>query len=157
MDTKGWYNGYSWSERLAKFDEMKRLNIQAHGPCSICGDPTADVEFHDEDYSSPYIWKTPAAYCVCRHCHIYKIHSRFAHPRVWTAFLAHVRRGGYASDLARPDIKREIDGLKAALKNGETVVLKTLRPYKRRPEEEWFANLALDRTILTSPNARPRP
>lgn len=157
LDEKGWYNGYRWKERMEKFKKQSSEGVIAAGPCALCGDPDAKVEFHDEDYSQPYSWEPPAAYCVCRHCHLHKIHSRFANPIVWKAFLAHVRRGGYASDLVNPKVKEEIEAFKLALKKGECIVLASLRPYKGRAGEEWFSQLTLERVSLTSPNARPRP
>ena len=55
------YNGYAWSERMAKFREMGRRLASRDlpcpgGPCQLCGDPgtddaTAVFEYHDEDYS----------------------------------------------------------------------------------------------------------
>lgn len=161
MNGKGWYNGYPWKEREAKFEVLKlkqsSKELIAAGPCALCGDSNADFEFHDEDYSEPYLWVPPALYCLCRNCHRHRIHKRFAHPIVWTAFLAHVRRGGYASDLAKLEIKKEIEALKSALKKGEGIVLASLRPYKGRAGEEWFSQLTSDRVSLTSPSARPRP
>ena len=156
-DGKGWYNGYSWKEREDKFKKQTSTGQIAVGPCALCGDPDAKVEYHEEDYSQPYSWDAPAAYCVCRHCHLHKIHSRFTHPIAWTAFLAHVRRGGYASDLIKPDVKIEVEALKSALKKGERIALATLRPYKGHAGDEWFSLLTLDRGSLTSPSSRPRP
>lgn len=65
MDSKGWYNGYDWNERNAKLREMNRRiangeQPRAVGPCALCGDPHVPVEYHDEDYSLPYLWG-------CRH------------------------------------------------------------------------------------------
>ncbi len=113
MEEKGWYNGYGWAERNAKLRELKRLVAlgevpAACGPCQLCGDPDVPVEYHDEDYSKPYLWGPPALFALCRHCHRTKLHKRFAQPSAWMAFLDHVRRGGYARDLKVPSIRREV-------------------------------------------------
>ncbi len=155
------YNGYSWKERDDKFKAMKRQIAVGEltppsGHCALCGDSEAAVEYHDEDYSIPYNWKEPAAYALCRHCHLYKIHLRFARPILWQAFLAHVRRGGYASDLANPRIKKEFEACCKALKNGQTFVLSPLRPYTQSVGDEWFAKLRVDRESMTDFSARPR-
>jgi hypothetical protein len=166
-----YYNGYSWKEREDNLKEMDRLIKKggpgdpppAKGPCAICGDtdPKAEFEYHSEDYSLPCIWVEPATYVLCRSCHRYKLHQRFARPIAWQAFLAHIRRGGYARDLKDPDIKEEVDAYSKALKNGnkpdDIPALKTISPYKRTIGEEWFARLRLDSESLTDPKARPRP
>src|ERR1700681_3283615 len=103
------YNGYCWPDRIAKFREMERriatgqLSVPT-GPCQLCGDPGgADTgvtfEYHDEDYSLKYSWSAPACYVLCRDCHIYRLHQRFARPKSWQTFLAHVGRGGYAREM----------------------------------------------------------
>ncbi len=155
------YNGYTWAERQKKFDVAKLgsksgVPKEPEGPCSLCGDPDVEVEYHDEDYSLPYIWDVPAAYVVCHHCHVHKIHTRFIRPTAWQAFLAHVRRGGYARDLKDPAIKKEFDACNEAIKKGQTFELVALRPYTQTIGQEWFARLNLDPASLTDPKARPR-
>src|SRR5689334_10537327 len=110
----GWYNGYDWNERNAKLKELKERLLRGEqappqGPCELCGDPEVPVEYHDEDYSLPYRWTRPALYCLCRTCHRDKLHKRFARQSAWKAFLAHVRRGGYARDLNDEEVKKEVD------------------------------------------------
>ena len=158
------YNGYSWKSREDKFKAMKEriatgALAPAAGPCALCGDPDPKLEFeyHDEDYSLPYKWTEPAAYVICRDCHIYRLHQRFARPIAWQAFLAHVRRGGYASDLKDPKIKSEVDACNKAFKNGQAFELRKLRHYSKNIGKEWFARLRLDRESLSDPKARPRP
>ena len=140
------YNGFSAKERDAKLQAMKRLIAEgtlppASGPCRLCGDPDIEVEYHDEDYSHPYVWVEPATYVLCRHCHRQKLHGRYAHAFVWQAFLAHVRRGGYASDLLYPHIKLEVHAFCMALKTGQEFELHSLRPYTKYVGDEWFARL----------------
>jgi hypothetical protein len=161
-EDSGWYNGYSWAEREAKLREMNRRIARgehppATGPCQLCGDPDVPVEYHDEDYSLPYIWGPPALLPLCRHCHRDKLHKRFLRPQAWNAFLAHVRRGGYARDLKIPEVKREVLALQAAVARGEALQLKPIRPYSQRIGEEWFASLSTDRESLLSASSRPRP
>src|SRR5689334_17545615 len=108
-----YYNGYSWKERYAKFQELKERIAQGKtppptGPCDLCGDPDVPVEYHDEDYSKEYLWEPRALYVLCQHCHRHKLHRRFNRPFAWEAFLAHVRRGGYASELQDPKVKKEV-------------------------------------------------
>src|SRR6185295_5191989 len=92
----------------------------ACGPCELCGDAEVPVEYHDEDYSLPYLWGPPALFSLCRHCHRDKLHKRFTRPMAWEAFLAHVRRGGYARDLRDPGTKAEVTAYLAARAQGES-------------------------------------
>lgn len=163
-----WYNGYSWPERMAKFRAMQRLLASGDlhapvGPCRLCGDPghvegSVVFEYHDEDYSLDYRWTEPAAYVLCRACHIYRLHQRFARPQSWLAFIAHVRRGGYARELKEPGIKREVAKYRLALERNDPVpTLDELRPYEHQPAEEWFARLSLELESMTDASMRPRP
>jgi hypothetical protein len=158
-----WYNGFSPKERDDKYKVMCNLMAKgelptASGPCALCGDPEVPVEYHDEDYGEPFLWNEPAVFVLCHHCHVHKIHTRFQHPAVWNAFIAHVRRGGYAREWNEPSIKEEIAAYRAAIehKHGEVLPLGELRPYKRIVGTEWFANLRMDPESLMDPAARPR-
>lgn len=160
-DKRGWYNGYSPQERAAKFWALKRLlragDVEsAAGPCALCGDCDVTVEYHSEDYAAPFQWNPPAMYALCRSCHRDKVHRRFWRPGSWHAFIAHVRRGGYARDLNDGAIKAEVDGYRLALECGEQRALRPLRPYSAIPGQEWFAALRLDPESLDDPAARPR-
>lgn len=158
------YNGYSGEERDYKFKILKELIAKgdvppAAGPCALCGDPDpkASFEYHDEDYGEPFIWGPPAMFALCRNCHRDKLHRRFWRHSAWHAFLAHVRRGGYASDIVKDQkIKNEVDAYRAAIERGELPVLRQLRPYTRVIGEEWFANLRIDEASRGDPAARPR-
>lgn len=159
---ESWYNGYSSKERDAKFRVLKRLVAKgelpsASGPCMLCGDPDVAVEYHDEDYSEPYIWEPPALLSLCRHCHRDKLHKRFWRHSAWKAFIMHVRRGGYARDLKEKSIKKELEACRIAIENGEPFTLPDLRPYNQEVGAEWFANLRMDPESLSDPSARPRP
>jgi hypothetical protein len=140
------YNGFSGKERVANGVALRRA-IQAgsvpapHGPCSICGDPGARVEYHSEDYSKPYRWTPPAAYVVCLACHRNKLHKRFANPEMWETFKAHVRRGGYASDLKNAEVARELQQYVEASRSGSVAQLRQLRPYPHVVGTEWWAPL----------------
>lgn len=156
------YNGYSAREREVKFRELKRLVargelLPASGPCALCGDPEVPVEYHDEDYGEPFIWGPPALLALCRHCHRDKLHKRFWRHAAWQAFVAHVRRGGYARDLKDPAIKKEVAQYRAAIEQGKHFELRMLRPYSGTVGREWFASLRMDPESLTDPKARPRP
>lgn len=157
----GWYNGYSPQERIELFKVYKRLLATGDlappaGPCELCGDPDTPVESHSEDYAMPYRWSPPAAYSLCPHCHRHKLHQRFHRPELWVAFLAHVRRGGYASDLKNPFIRIEFEYYRWTMKDGRSAVLRQLRPYTRTPDKEWFAQLRMDPESRRDRNARPR-
>lgn len=157
-----WYNGYSAKERDIKFKVLKRMIAKgelppASGPCMLCGDPDVAVEYHDEDYGEPFIWKPPALLCLCRHCHRDKLHKRFRRHSAWYAYIAHIRRGGYARDLKDKKIQKELEACRAAIERGESFTLSTLRPYTREVGKEWFANLRMDAESLSDPSARPRP
>ncbi|MBC3808494.1 hypothetical protein H8K52_14210 [Undibacterium seohonense] len=160
--TDGWYNGYSWKEREARLKEAHRLQKlgllqHASGPCQLCGDPNAEVKYHDEDYSLPYLWGGIAAYALCLHCHIHKLHRRFSNRQLWLDFLAHVRRGGYASDLKNKKISKEFSQYRKAVASGEVFTLVSLRPYAQEIGQEWFSKLSTDPSSLRDPSARPRP
>ncbi|MHB8847263.1 MAG: hypothetical protein ACYC43_02345 [Burkholderiales bacterium] len=162
MAVGSWYNGYSPKEREDKLKKMNRLIAKgelppAAGPCALCSDPEVPVEYHDEDYGEPFIWNPPALYCLCRNCHRDKLHKRFWRPSAWLAYLAHIRRGGYARDLKDRGIKKEIDACRIAIERSEPFTLRELRPYQRSVGEEWFANLRMDPESLSDPTARLRP
>ena len=167
MKNEPYYNGYPWPERIAKYRELLRKRACGEldpikGPCALCGDPEPlfdpPFEDHDEDYSTPYIWVQPALFALCGNCHKDKLHKRFFRPKEsWDAFLAHVRRGGYARELKDPVIKKELLAFKAALQRGETSSLRQLRPYIGVIGKEWFANLRMDEESRSDPTARPRP
>jgi hypothetical protein len=157
-----WYNGYSAKEREIKFKALKARIATgqlapAAGPCALCGDPEVPVEYHDEDYGEPFIWEPPALLALCRHCHRDKLHKRFWRHAAWHAYVAHVRRGGYARDLKDPKVKSELQAYKVAIENGQPYSLAQLRPYTRPIGQEWFAKLRMDPESLSDPKARPRP
>lgn len=157
-----WYNGYSDKERTASIAPTHRAIRNRDVPmapngCMLCGDPTARLELHSEDYSTPYRWSPPAAYWLCRHCHRNKLHKRFARPDLWIAFLAHVRRDGYAADLKDPAIKKQPDDFRSALSAGnEAPTLPVLRTGKRFAEREWWEQLTLNPASLRDLAARRR-
>ncbi len=163
MGERGWYNGYNDKERKAKLKDLNRLIAQGilpqpPGPCQLCGDPEVPVEYHDEDYSLPYLWTQPALLALCRNCHRDKLHKRFFRPAAaWHAFIAHIRRGGYARDLKDKATKTEVAACQAVIEKGERFSLRVLRPYRGVAGHEWFAHLRLDPESLTDPLARPRP
>lgn len=155
------YNGYSALARATKYKVLYKLIREglvplAAAPCALCNDPNTPVEYHSEDYGEPFLWVPPAMYCLCRNCHRDKMHKRFWRHDAWHAFIAHVRRGGYAKDLKDPTIKHEVNRYRLAQANGEKFRLKTLRTYPHIIGEEWFANLTLEASSLINPNARLR-
>ena len=161
MVVKSWYNGYSPKERDAKYKVLNKLIasgdlLEAKGPCDLCNDPEVSVEYHDEDYSLPYLWTKPALLSLCRHCHRSKLHRRFNNPGNWYSFLAHIRRGGYASDLKNKDIDKEVKSFQVAQKNNVNFKLKVIRPYQHAVGSEWFASIRMDIESLQDPKARLR-
>lgn len=156
-----YYNGYSPQERNRKLRaSYKVFPKHSHpfysGACQLCGDPAGKVEPHSEDYSEPYFWDNPAEYALCKTCHS-RLHKRFKSPQAWQAYLAHVRRGGYGSDLkTSPKIAREISKLAKAIQAGAPFPLPPLRP-RSLTGDEWWEKLTLDPRSLTDPAARPRP
>src|SRR6185437_3753328 len=105
---------------------------------------------------SRILWEPPAEYALCRLCHRDRLHKRFLKPDIWAAHKAHVRRGGYASDVRRPEIVRELDAFRKAWRNGETFELSQLRP-RIVPADAWWERLTTDPSSLTSVASRPRP
>ena len=96
-------------------------------------------------------------YALCRNCHRDKLHKRFGNPSSWNAFIAHVRRGGYARELVKdPSIKAEVRTYREAVAIGKEGSLRVLRPYAGRAGEEWFASLRMDLDSLKDPTARLR-
>ena len=115
------------------------------------------VEYHGEDYSLPYCWTAAATYLLCLICHRHKLRRRFSASDEWRAFLAHVRRGGYARDLRDPVIKRELKWYDAAAKRGGSQELRSLRPYLKTTADEWFSALSLDLAAMSWSTRRHRP
>jgi len=160
------YNGYSWDERWENELVMNRFIAsgdvpKASGPCTMCGDPDAKVEYHGEDYGLPYIWTEPATYILCQHCHRQRLHRRFDRPFHWLAYLEHVRRGGDGSDLNTdpPDPDQFIAWLEA-LKSGkpfEPLPAIPGRQYRHKLDQEWFAGLTMNPASLTGTPFRCRP
>jgi hypothetical protein len=156
MAKGGWYNGFDWTARNAKLTALKRCIASgelapATGPCELCGDPEVPVEYHDEDYSQPYRWTKPATYSLCVCFHRHKLHRRFSCGTHWQAFLAHVRRAGYACDMRSPAVRREMALYQAAVKRGESPTLCPLRPYRSTSGGEWFASLSTARCTQLQP------
>jgi hypothetical protein len=144
------YNGFSPQERAANgaalLKALKAGTVPIpSGPCALCGDAIVPLEYHSEDYSKPYKWSRPAAYPLCRSCHRNKLHKRFGNPEMWEAFKAHVRRGGYARDLKKTEIARELEQYIAAHRSGDTVILKSLRPYEHTIGTEWWDSLSVEK------------
>lgn len=150
------YNGFSGRERAANGAALLKairagLVPPASAPCSLCGDASAKVEYHSENYAKPYSWTTPAAYVVCIACHRNKLHKRFSDPVKWEAYKEHIRRGGYASDLKQPEVAREFDACVAARRAGNAVELRPLRPYSHEYGSQWWEKLE------SNPPAKPEP
>ena len=153
-----YYNGYSPQERARKLRAMHRqFPNRSHpgylGPCQMCGDPNCPVEPHTEDYSEPYLWIPPAEYSVCRTCHG-RLHKRFKSLFAWEAYKAHLKRGGYGSDLKRPVIAREVTSLAKTIEAGTPMQLPPLRP--RSAADDWWDRLTTDPASLTASWARGR-
>lgn len=109
-----------------------------------------DIEPHSEDYSEPFKWNGPYGYYLCRACHRTYLHGRFRNPTLWQAHLAHVRRGGYSSDLRDPVILREVERYRRALKKKEgPPALKGLGRSRLFPERAWWEQLTMDPSSLT--------
>jgi hypothetical protein len=60
---------------------------------------------------------------------------------MWKVFKAHVRRGGYASELKDPNVARELEKYTLALRQGTAMELQFRRPYLSVIGSEWWANL----------------
>jgi hypothetical protein len=154
------YNGYTPTERMKKaraaFDAMVDGAVgEPWPPCTLCGDPEVTCYSHSEDYSEPYRWHPPAMYSICGPCHA-RLHKRFSRPDRWEAFKAHVRRGGYASDLKNPTLAKELASYVKAKAGGRATVLRPMRPYSKGRGKEWWDRLSTDSRTLRAPSARPR-
>ena len=155
------YNGYSPAERAKKLAALHRLypnhsHPYYQPPCHMCGDPTAKVQPHDEDYAEPYRWERPAIYAVCATCHA-RLHRRFNSPYSWLAFKMHLQRGGFGSDLRVHAVARAVARLAKRLESGEPFPLPLLRD--RKPGltgAEWWAVLSTDIACRDHPSGRPR-
>jgi len=154
-----WYNGYSGRERARAGRAIARARaageLRPAACCMLCGDPAAKLDLHSEDYSEPYRFDPPAAYWVCISCHRNHLHKRFGKPRAWAAFQAHVRRGGYASDLRKTAIRHEVTAFETALAANQAASLVVIRPFQ--PRDPWWERLSVDPASQPDPAARPRP
>lgn len=164
MQERGWYNGYGWTERYAKLKALRREApaqlAPLQPPCQLCADPSPkSVEYHDEDYSKPYCWKPPAIFVLCRNCHRTHLHKRFTRPHAWSAFLAHVKRGGYARDLVENHaVKREVRAYARALAEGRVPSPMSAIPGRaQRESPTWYEALSVDPVQTTPDGKRPRP
>jgi len=147
----GPYNGYSGTQRERKLRaqhlrESKGLPKHPPGPCSICNDPGTPLEAHDEDYSEPYLdpdaWLPPAQYALCHKCHS-RLHARFNNSELWEAHKAHVRRGGYASQIA------EFEDLRGAIRRQDKA--EPVRLHHRSVSgNEWWELLTMEATTAAS-------
>lgn len=151
------YNGYTSKEREKKLRAMhKAFPNYSHpyysGPCDICGDPESSVAPHSEDYSEPYLWERPAEYAVCRTCHS-RLHKRFADPYAWAAYKAHLKRGGFGSDLKLVRNAAEVKRLASALEASGHIELAPMRPIQN---DRWWDQLTVDPASKTAAWARAR-
>ena len=155
------YNGYSGAEREAKLRARHKrrragLETQHQPPCAICRDPNLPVEPHAEDYAQPFLWEPPAEYGLCRTCHRSRLHKRFSSPLGWEAYKAHIRRGGYSSDLKQPGVAAEVRAYQRALDaGGPPPMLHALR-FRESTLGAWWEQLTTDPMSLTASWARPR-
>lgn len=156
------YNGYTPQEREKKLRRSYQVYPNRTHPlyqgrqCQLCGDPDCKVEPHSEDYSQPYLWENPAEYAVCKTCHS-RLHKRFKSPAAWSAYKAHLRRGGYGSDLKTGSIARDVAQLAKAPATENPHSLSPLPRSKNLTGREWWEILSIDAKSLTDPAARPRP
>jgi len=153
------YNGYTPQERNKKLAALHRLypnysHPYYQPPCHICGDPAAKVQPHGEDYAEPFRWERPAIYAVCSPCHT-RLHGRFRSPASWLAYKAHLRRGGFGSDLKVPKISRELTRLAKSLEVGQPFSLSPLRQ-PHFSGSVWWEFLTTDPRFLDQPFAKPR-
>ncbi len=153
-----YYNGYSPQERTRKLKALHKLfPNRSHpyykGACHMCGDPASPVAPHGEDYSEPYHWERPAVYALCNACHG-RLHKRFKSPLAWEAYKAHLRRGGYGSDLKHPSVARQISKLSKAIATGSTFTLPILRQTPLL--DSWWESLVTNPEALTASWARVR-
>ena len=160
------YNGYSGKERMEKFVEMKRRIdcnelSKPSGPCALCDEPSGLFEYHDEDYSQPYDWTNPAAYVLCHHCHIQKIHARFRSPHRWLAFIELVSQGVHSSDLygkqADAKNREKFETRCSQIKRDLFAEVSRWHEDANVPGQEWFYYLSLDPTSRENRTFRPRP
>jgi hypothetical protein len=154
------YNGYTPQQRNKKLIALhRRWPNHSHPyyqpPCHLCGDPTAKVQPHSEDYAEDFRWEHPAMYAVCFHCHR-RLHSRFDAPASWLAYKAHLRRGGYGSDLKTPKTAGELTRLAKALEAGLPFSLSSLPRQAKHSGFEWWELLTTDPRFLDQPFAKPR-
>lgn len=153
------YNGFLPPERERKGHAVAKAlaagRIARPAACMLCGDPAARLELHSEDYSQPYTFTPPAAYWLCRACHRNNLHKRFNESERWEAFLAHVRRGGYASELRDPNIRRQLRGYRDASQRGEAAELPSLRDAPAGPR--WWEHLTLDPRSKNDRSLVPKP
>ena len=153
-----YYNGYSPNERSRRNRAVRKerrlgKNIVSNGPCDICGDPEGPYDYHAEDCSWPYKLNE---FCLCRVCHRQKLHRRFSSQHNWTAFCAHVRRGGYGRDINESTFKAELKLYQQSLKIDTKP--KPLRSISGRKLKKggWWERMTCDREVLARFDSRNR-
>lgn len=138
---KNSYYGFSGKDRSKKSAERRRLTKAGRFPwkpkphCELCGEKRDDIRFHSEDYSQPYSWKAPAVRSLCKQCHS-AVHARFKKPDFWMRLVAHVSRGGYASELRA--YRKQLDAWQAAVAYGCTCELPRIPGRRVRGEDRWI-------------------
>lgn len=156
----GWYNGYSWQQRMAPGPTLQRAiangYCQRQGPCDLCGEPDRPRELHSEDYSPPYSFEPPQTYLVCKACHS-RLHKRFGEPKEnWSLFLRHLRAGGYGAEFVKLHSLAQRKQWVATLAAGQDVRLPLIRD-RALTGDEWWEKLTLDPESLVAAWARPNP
>jgi hypothetical protein len=152
------YNGYSRGERRRRFRALRQkrkvlFDAKNKGPCEICGDQKGPFDYHSEDCSWPY---QRSEYCLCRVCHLHKLHRRFANPISWKVFCAHVRRGGYGRETSLPAFKSELKSHQKILQSGFIPEPLELIPDRLPKKQRWWEGLTCDREVLARFDSRPR-
>jgi hypothetical protein len=153
-----YYNGYSPNERSRRVRALRKertaiKSVASMGPCEICGDPEGPFDHHSEDNSWPYRLNE---YRLCRICHRQKLHRRFSSPNNWAAFCAHVRRGGYGRDTAKPAIKAELKNYQKFLNEGKKPNPLPLVVGRLRGKGGWWEKITCDREVLAQFDTRNR-
>jgi len=96
------YNGFSPTQRMKALEWLKseiRAGRRQANPqrCDLCGQTRGIIEWHSEDYTSPF-GANIGRWGLCYRCHM-MVHCRFASPKAWQAYLKAVLAGAIFAPL----------------------------------------------------------
>lgn len=111
------YNGFSGSQRLKALKWFREQQAKGFRPlkpnsCDICTQTQGVLEYHSEDYSSPF-GDNIGQFGLCYMCHM-MIHCRYKNEHVWNIY----KKSLYEKKVYRPFYSRNWNVFKRDCLNG---------------------------------------